>query len=125
MLNGVLKCPWRQDVTDSKKKSKWGVYASELAVFDSVREGSRADERALEAELMDLADDVTYAVHDLEDFYRVGLVPLDLLASDPLQLQRFRSGLFERDNESEPPRRHPVQISVSSYLTIRLSSSWA
>ena len=106
-LNGVLKYPWRQDVTDSKKKSKWGVYASELAVFDWVREGSRADERALEAELMDWADDVTYAVHDLEDFYRVGLVPLDLLASDPLELQRFRSGLFERDNESEPPEKAP------------------
>ena len=24
-LNGVLKYPWRQDVTDSKKKSKWGA----------------------------------------------------------------------------------------------------
>ena len=31
---------------------------------------------------MDWADDVTYAVHDMDDFYRAGLVPLERL-SDP------------------------------------------
>lgn len=49
--------------------------------FDFARTGSTADERSLEAEIMDWSDDVTYAVHDLEDFFRLGLIPLDRLAS--------------------------------------------
>lgn len=35
--------------------------------------------RAAEAELMDWADDLTYAIHDVEDCYRAGLIPLHLL----------------------------------------------
>lgn len=32
-----------------------------------------------EAEIMDWADDISYAVHDLEDFFRVGRIPLHAL----------------------------------------------
>ncbi len=35
--------------------------------------------RSIEAELMDWADDLTYAVHDVDDFYRAGLIPLHQL----------------------------------------------
>ena len=43
---------------------------------------------------MDWADDVTYAVHDMEDFYRAGLVPLDRLCSNETERQRFGDSLF-------------------------------
>lgn len=33
-----------------------------------------------EAEIMDWADDISYAVHDVEDFYRAGRIPLHLIA---------------------------------------------
>jgi dGTPase len=100
-LNGVLKYPWLRNERDARKQEKWGAYTSEEDAFDWVREGEKTDSVALEAQIMDWADDVTYAVHDLEDFYRVGLVPLDLLARDEQELGRFRRSLFKDDEDKE------------------------
>lgn len=98
-LNGVLKYPWLRDEGEGAGRKKWGAYASELEVFEWVRGSSPADRRTLEAELMDWADDVTYAVHDLEDFYRVGLVPLDRLAGQAGELSSFVQSFFEDDDQ--------------------------
>ena len=45
--------------------------------------------QTIEASIMDFADDITYSVHDLEDFYLAGLIPLELLATDRDELNRF------------------------------------
>src|SRR5512144_3053833 len=46
---------------------KFGVYDDDLAVFTWMRERADHGQRCLEAQVMDLADDVAYSVHDLED----------------------------------------------------------
>jgi dGTPase len=79
-LNAILKYPWLRG--NGKKGKKWGAYRTELATFDFARDQYVADKPSLEAEIMDWADDVTYAVHDLDDFVRAGLVPLDRLRPD-------------------------------------------
>lgn len=73
-LNAVLKYPWLK----KEGNKKWGAYKTEKNVFDWVRNDVGDERKSPEAEIMDWADDVTYAVHDLEDFVRAGLIPLFL-----------------------------------------------
>jgi dGTPase len=101
-LDGSLKYPYRR----RGQEKKWGAYEEDAPAFCWVRRDSYADDPSLTARIMDWADDVTYAVHDLEDFYRAGLIPLHLLrpprrsaaaAGDPVkrhqEVERFREGL--------------------------------
>lgn len=77
-LDAVLKYPWfRYESEDHPRK--WGAYRVDRDRFMSVRSGQDHHRLSLEAELMNWADDVTYAVHDLEDFYRAGLIPIHRL----------------------------------------------
>jgi dGTPase len=79
-LAAVLKYPWLRGENPDKPK-KWGAYRSELKNFEFALElvgGER--ERTIEAQLMDWADDITYSVHDVDDFYRAGKIPMHLLA---------------------------------------------
>lgn len=89
-LNAVLKYPW-QHGGNPDKPQKWGAYQTESAEFMWARELSPlpTQQVGLEAALMDWADDVAYAVHDMSDFYRAGLIPLDRLANDEGERDRF------------------------------------
>ncbi|MFA7297324.1 MAG: dNTP triphosphohydrolase [Dehalococcoidia bacterium] len=77
-LNGILKYPVGRSTQG--RHPKFGHYASEATYFEWVRqEGAGSGTRSIEADVMDWSDDVAYAVHDIEDFYRAGLVPIDRL----------------------------------------------
>lgn len=77
-LNAVLKYPFFRE-TSGYRHRKRGAYRTEEAEFVWVRKHNPDDRRSAEAELMDWADDIAYAVHDMEDFYRAGLIPLHRL----------------------------------------------
>lgn len=91
-LNAMLKYPWARDEeidVDEDSDDKWGYYESERKYFEFARAGTHENRnRCLEAEIMDYADDLTYAVHDVDDFYRDGLIPLDQLIRETESLVR-------------------------------------
>jgi dGTPase len=91
-LNAILKYPWPYE----EDNPKWGTYDSEEHIFRWAREttGLADRVRTIEAEIMDWSDDITYAVHDLDDFYRVGVIPLaSLVEGSPAQMQPLLDGV--------------------------------
>jgi dGTPase len=90
-LAAVLKYPWARGANGPKSDKKWGYFPSELEDFKFARQfyGAADQNKSLEAEIMDWADDVTYSIHDLDDSYRSGLIPLDRLLRDKDHRARF------------------------------------
>ncbi len=80
-LAACLKYPWFRGPT-GKQSKKWSVYKSEREDFSFAREFHQHEDKTLEAELMDWADDVAYSVHDLEDFHRCNALPWQRVFGD-------------------------------------------
>jgi dGTPase len=103
-LNAVIKYPRFQEATQDKLgniaqvHNKWGAYQTEAHIFHQVRTMLPDDDsqRSLEAEIMDWADDITYAIHDMEDFFRAGLIPLSrLLPTRPHRMDTEQVAFIE------------------------------
>ncbi|WP_432948629.1 deoxyguanosinetriphosphate triphosphohydrolase [Kribbella sp. CA-253562] len=76
-LDAATKYPWprREGVR------KFGVYDDDLTVFEWLRQ-DLGDQRCLEAQVMDFADDVAYSVHDVEDGIVAHSIDLDRVGAD-------------------------------------------
>ncbi len=106
-LNGILKYPWLFSKNQAKQ-TKWGAYQSELEIFNWVRNDQpfKRFAKSIEAELMDWADDITFAVHDLVDFFRAGQIPLERLGDEGGNAEReaFFDEVFDRNPELQGRR---------------------
>jgi dGTPase len=87
--------PHRDDPTAGS--AKFGAYTTELADLRQAREpffGAIADwQQTVEASIMDTADDIAYAIHDVEDFHRVGVLQSGSVAGEFTTWQRESSEL--------------------------------
>lgn len=90
-LDATCKYPWRAHeaplTPDGSRSQKFGVYEDDLAVFRWMRQGAPAGTKCLEAQVMDVADDISYSVHDVEDAVAAGMLRLSRL-SDAKQRER-------------------------------------
>jgi dGTPase len=89
-LNAVLKYPWLREAVGDRSE-KWGAYHSERQIFEWARRADvpAKDVKCAEAEIMDWADDIAYSVHDVEDFFRANLIPLDRLSESDSEQTAF------------------------------------
>lgn len=71
VLDASVKYPWTEPHApirpDGVKTRKFGVYQDDLPVFAWLRAGAPDTTPSFEAQVMDLADDIAYSVHDVED----------------------------------------------------------
>lgn len=93
-LDSSVKYPWQRGIPKTYGGKHWGCYESEIDELKWIGNGryddglpvAPTDEdgaaiRPVEEQIMDWADEVTYACHDVEDFYRAGLIPLPEILS--------------------------------------------
>ncbi len=67
-LDACTKYPWtRGDGPKGPVSPKFGAYPDDAPVFGWLRAGAPAGARCVEAQVMDLSDDIAYSVHDVED----------------------------------------------------------
>jgi dGTPase len=129
-LAAILKYPWPRVAGGSKKDKKWGAFQTEDKEFKFARSlFPPADERkSAEAELMDWADDIAYSVHDVEDFYRVGLIPLDRLVApqgtaEYQEVEAFLKGALARRQKDVPNDKYAEkhELLIAAFDRIRQS----
>jgi dGTPase len=110
-LAAILKYPWLRG-QNKKKPHKWGAYKTEREDFEFARKVCPPARlaRSPEAALMDWADDVTYSVHDLEDFFRASRIPVHLLAraGESLERNHFFDDVYRRRSDDHDFPKRPV-----------------
>ena len=93
-LDAATKYPWAFD----GKNPKFGFYEEDKEIFDWVRLNVKNQSKVFEAQVMDIADDIAYSVHDIEDaIYGQHFSPLAL--------------------DSEPEFKEVVKLAATEYVT--------
>lgn len=90
----VLKYPWKRSEGGTRRgaaSDKFSMYVVDaadaraaLSAYPAIAPG----QQTLECSVMDIADDIAYSLHDLDDFYRAGLLNQATIAGEFRQWRR-------------------------------------
>ncbi|OKL49310.1 deoxyguanosinetriphosphate triphosphohydrolase [Boudabousia marimammalium] len=87
-LDATIKYPWAAGECP-KGSHKFGYYDDIRDVFEWAREGAIPGVKSIEAQIMDLSDDIGYSVHDVEDAVQTGY-----LNPNPSAWENLRADIF-------------------------------
>lgn len=109
--------------------SKFSVYVTELTDFDQARApfaGRIEDwQQTVEAAVMDTSDDIAYAIHDLQDFHRVGVLQHASVTAELTGWQRGATRLAAlSDAELAAQSRHPGCSLEALRRRLHAKDSW-
>ncbi|WP_029149904.1 deoxyguanosinetriphosphate triphosphohydrolase family protein [Microbacterium indicum] len=105
---GVLKYPWVRGEGGDRKGSSHKFSAYSLDV-DEMRDALsaypdiEAGQQTVECSVMDIADDIAYSLHDLDDFYRAGLLNQATISAE---FRAWQRDLGELRGLDEPALRY-------------------
>lgn len=102
VLAASLKYPWLKGGNDNRKPKKWGAYDSDVEALEWVIGDELPPTRTLEAQAMDAADDIAYAIHDLEDFYQEGITPLESIRLGTPAFEQVLAYAVSTDDTLQP-----------------------
>jgi len=111
-LAAISKYPWtrdRGDNLDKKRSKKFSFFDDDIEASMFAMQGIPSGVQSLECQVMDLADAITYSVHDLEDFYRAGLIPVERL----VRSERYRRNFLRRWKIDKPDDPHQQKAQQS------------
>ncbi|BCB86168.1 dGTPase [Phytohabitans suffuscus] len=109
--------------------AKFGAYTTEVADLRQAREpfaGRIADwQQTVEASVMDTADDIAYAIHDVEDFHRVGVLQQGSVATELIAWQNEAAELKKLpDGELDAGPRRPGRSLERLRRHLHRKDSW-
>ncbi|MFT4148495.1 MAG: deoxyguanosinetriphosphate triphosphohydrolase [Micrococcaceae bacterium] len=93
-LDASCKYPWLRDDAPQKhglQTTKFGVYEDDLPIFSWMRANAPEHQTCLEAQVMDLSDDIAYSVHDVEDAVAAGHADLRTLHDEKTRAEVFKN----------------------------------
>lgn len=95
-LDACTKYPWGLGESPANP-AKFGVYEDDREIFTWMRAEAPPRRKCVEAQIMDIADDVAYSVHDLEDGIVSGVLDLRRLDGETSDVWATARGWFMED----------------------------
>jgi dGTPase len=104
---------------------KFSAYAIDARDLEQARAGHPPMQQSLECSIMDIADDIAYSIHDVDDFYRAGLLSQGDVAREFRGWIEAGAPLGELDDEALAARTAPPGSALEGLRRkLRRSDPW-
>ncbi|MET4156799.1 dGTP triphosphohydrolase [Agromyces sp. PvR057] len=105
--------------------AKFSAYDLDAADLFSARTGLPPMQQSLECSIMDIADDIAYSIHDVDDFYRAGLLSQGSVAREFRGFIENGAELRELDADAISARSAPPGAALESLRRkLHRSDAW-